>query len=200
MYLRYGGSFGRIRERYFNKIIDHLSLAPGAKVLDYGCGPGDFLATAKSRGLQVTGVDNAPRSVEMAAARGLSVLCGGTRELIALPDRYDAIVAQSVLEHVADGAALVRDLCSLLVPGGVLVLSAPTPGPFFWDDPTHVRPYTPKSFTILADLTGMQCDYLGYVFAFLLGIELRTPLFFQMLNALPWSLGSNLVAFMRRTS
>jgi 2-polyprenyl-3-methyl-5-hydroxy-6-metoxy-1,4-benzoquinol methylase len=200
VYLTYGGSFGRIRARYFHKILERLALRPGAKVLDYGCGPGDFLLLAKGRGFDASGIDSSPRSVRMAAERGLSVLCGGTRELLERADRYDAIVVQSVLEHAPDGVALVTELGSLLAPGGVLVLSAPTPGPFFWDDPTHVRPYTAKSFAILADLTGMRCEYLSYVFAFLLGIELRAPVFFQLLNLLPLSLGSNLVAFMRRAA
>lgn len=200
MYLTYSGSFGRMRERYFQRILERLSLRPGAKVLDYGCGPGDFLLVAKARGFDVSGIDNSPRSVQMAAERGLPVICGGTRELLGRPERYDAILAQSVLEHVPDGVALVTALGSLLAPGGVLVLSAPTPGAFFWDDPTHVRPYTAKSFAILADLTGMRCEYLGYVFAFLLGIELRAPIFFQLMNLLPLSLGSNLVAFLRRAA
>lgn len=134
----------------------------------------------------------------MAMNRGLRVTLGGTAELLLQGDRYDAIVVQSVLEHVTNPASFIGDLARLLVPGGVLVLSAPTPGPFFWDDPTHIRPHTPKSFKLLAEISGLECEYLSYVFAFLLGVEIRAPIFFQALNVLPISLGSNLVAFFRK--
>jgi 2-polyprenyl-3-methyl-5-hydroxy-6-metoxy-1,4-benzoquinol methylase len=198
MYLTYGGSFGRIRGLYFRKIIERLALAPGANVLDYGCGPGDFLLAARELGVEATGIDASPRSVRLAEQRGLHVLLGETAELLARPERYDAIVVQSVLEHVPDGVQLVTELSSLLVPGGMLVLSAPTPGPYFWDDPTHVRPYTPRSFSIVAEIAGLRPQYVGYVFGFLLGIELRASVFFRIMNAIPVSLGSNLVAFLRK--
>jgi 2-polyprenyl-3-methyl-5-hydroxy-6-metoxy-1,4-benzoquinol methylase len=198
VYLTYGGAFNRARQTYFNKIIKRLALSPGARVLDYGCGPGDFILCARQNGIDAIGIDSSPRSVRLARERGISVMAGGTAELLARPDRYDAILAQSVLEHVADAVRLVTDLRSVLSPGGILVLSSPTPGPFFWDDPTHVRPHTPKSITVLAELADMRCEYLSYVFAFLLGMELRLPIFFQILNALPVSLGSNLISFLRK--
>jgi SAM-dependent methyltransferase len=155
------------------------------------------LIAARERGLNATGVDSAERSVRMATERGLDVRLGGIAELRREEAHYDAILVQSVLEHVDDGLELVIGLKERLADGGVLVLSAPTPGPYFWDDPTHVRPYTPKSFAILAELAGLRCEYNGYVFSFLLGIEARASIFFRLLNTVPFSLGSNLVAFLR---
>jgi 2-polyprenyl-3-methyl-5-hydroxy-6-metoxy-1,4-benzoquinol methylase len=197
-YLTYGGTFGRIRRIYFARILDRLALPPGAAMLDYGCGPGDFLLVAREKHVAATGIDASPRSVRLASERGLDVLCGGTTELLARPERFDAILAQSVLEHVPDPVEFANTLCRLLKPGGALVLSAPTPGPFFWDDPTHIRPYTPKSFEILAQLADLRCEYLGYVFAFLCGVQIRAPLLFPIMNVVPASLGSNLIAFLRK--
>jgi SAM-dependent methyltransferase len=198
VYLTYGGPLGWIRGRYFDRILSRLALTPGAMVLDYGCGPGDFVLAAKARGIAATGIDASQRSVRLAAARGLDVIYGGTEELLARPERYDAIIAQSVLEHVQDPVKLLTDLRSVLVAGGVLVLSAPTPGPYFWDDPTHVRPYTPNAFRILAQIAELDCEYVGYVFGFLLGIETRATIFFRLLNNVPAPLGSNLIAFLRK--
>jgi 2-polyprenyl-3-methyl-5-hydroxy-6-metoxy-1,4-benzoquinol methylase len=196
-YLAYTGTFSRIRNRYFERILARLQLPVGARMLDYGCGPGDFLTVARAAGIDASGIDAAERSVRMARARGLDVQLGDVDTIIAADTRYDAILVQSVLEHVEDGPALVAALKARLVPHGVLVLSAPTPGAYFWDDPTHVRPYTPRSFAVLAQLAGMRCEYNGYVWSFLLGLEIRASLFFRIMNLVPYALGSNLVAFLR---
>lgn len=199
-YLTYSGTFDWLRRRYFYKILDRLepALPDGAIILDYGCGPGDFMLVARERQIAVEGADISARNVEMARARGLSV-SRASAELLQSGKRYDAIICQSVLEHVQDGPQLVCDLAGLLKPGGILVLSTPTPGPFFWDDPTHIRPYTPKSIDVLAELAGLKCDYLSYVFAFLLNWEIRASLIFPILNVIPTSLGSNLVAFLLKS-
>ena len=198
MYLVYSGLFDALRQRYFHKVLAHLDLTSGATILDFGCGPGDFMLAAKALGIKVMGIDSSPYSLEIARKRGLDVQHGSIRELRECGDKYDAIFVQSVIEHVADGPKLVEELIALLKPGGMLVLSSPTPGPFFWDDPTHVRPYTPKSFRALADMFRLECSYLRYVFAFLLGFEVRAQWFFFFLFVLPVSLGSNVVVFLRR--
>ena len=50
-------------------IISHLDLQPGAGVLDLGCGPGLYCAELARRGMQVTGVDFSPNSLESAGGR-----------------------------------------------------------------------------------------------------------------------------------
>ena len=198
MYLIYSGYFDALRKRYFRKILDRLALPHGSDVLDYGCGPGDFILLAREHGLRAVGVDNSEHSIRLAKEHGITVLQKTSKMLLAEPARYDAIIIQSVLEHVPDGVELASDLAKLLKPGGVLILSSPTPGPFFWDDPTHVRPYTPRSFLILAEIIALECDYLGYVFGFLLNFEIRLSLIFPLMNVIPLSLGSNLIAFLRK--
>lgn len=58
-------------------IISHLGLQPGARVLDLGCGPGLYCAELARRGMQVTGVDFSPNSLEyargQAAANSLDI-------------------------------------------------------------------------------------------------------------------------------
>src|SRR5205807_7846702 len=156
MYLAYSGHLDWWRKRYFDKILDTLNPNAASEILDYGCGPGDFIALASKRNLRVEGVDISDRSIAMARERGFVVAKKTTKDLRAEEKRYDAIIAQSVIEHVPDGLALVIDFADLLKPGGTLVLSAPTPGPYFWDDPTHIRPYTPRSFRALAELAGLE--------------------------------------------
>jgi SAM-dependent methyltransferase len=63
-YLRY--SFNKGTEQEVDFLIDVLSLAPGDRVLDVGCGPGRHAHALARRGLAVVGVDISERFVELA--------------------------------------------------------------------------------------------------------------------------------------
>ena len=198
MYLVYDGWFDRIRKLYFKKIILRSNLSPQSKILDFGCGPGDFMLVAQEMGIQADGVDAFPRSVELARARGLNVTLGDEREMGYPTKHFDAIFLQSVVEHLANPLEVLGRLLEYLKPGGLLIISAPTPCSQFWDDPTHVRPFTPKSFKVLGEVLGVTCELNTYVFSFLMGIPLTSAIFYKLMNILPLSLGSNLVAFYRK--
>jgi len=197
MYLEYDGSIDKLRRRLFQKVLNRLALPQGATLLDYGCGPGDFLQEAQKRGIKAFGVDISDYSIKIARNRGLEVSKTTADELVKSGAKFDAIVVQSVIEHVDDATSMMRSLCRLLTSNGALVISSPTPGPYFWDDPTHIRPYTPRALLVLGELSEVHCEYLGYVFGFLLGMEIRNPLIFPAMNIIPLSLGSNIIAFFR---
>lgn len=197
MYLEYDGLFQRIRQHYFRRVLERYS-PRGGRVLDYGCGPGDMLKVARAMGVDAVGIDASEYSVRRAAVRGLEVELGDYESMSYRDESFDLIFAQSVLEHVGDPVAMVRALRRILKPDGVLLLSAPTPGPHFWDDPTHVRPHTPQSLRTLGAICDLEAKSVTYVFAFLLGLELRSSLFFKALNLLPVALGTNLLAAYQR--
>lgn len=197
-YLEYQGPFQRLRLRYFRKVLRHFGLKEGMRFLDYGCGPGDMLQVAQAAGLESYGIDNAEYSVELARQRGLTIHLGDYESMDFPPAFFDAIFLQSVLEHVHDPLALVDGLRSYLAEDGLLILSAPTPGSFFWDDPTHIRPYTPKSFRTLAQVCGFEVVEINYVFAFLMGLRLENAFFYKLMNVQPLPLGSNLIGAFRK--
>ena len=64
-YLRY--SFTKGTEQEVEFLVDALRLAPGARVLDVGCGPGRHAHALGRRGMRVHGVDISARFVEIAA-------------------------------------------------------------------------------------------------------------------------------------
>ncbi|OGS12680.1 MAG: hypothetical protein A2234_07875 [Elusimicrobia bacterium RIFOXYA2_FULL_58_8] len=53
----------------FVKCAGRLRVAPGDRVIDFGCGKGDFLAAALQAGASATGVDMADEQLELAAQR-----------------------------------------------------------------------------------------------------------------------------------
>lgn len=194
MYLIYNNLFDKLRQAYFKKILQDYG-GINKKILDYGCGPGDTLLVAKKMGIPAYGIDLFDRSVSLAKKRGLKVTLGDYHNLNKYYSKefFDVIFLQSVVEHMSQPILELLALKQYLKPGGYLIISSPTPSTYFWDDPTHVRPFTPKSFQIMADVLDLKPILVTYVFAYLLNLNIKTRLIYLLLNCLPFSLGSNLV-------
>lgn len=96
---------------------------PGRRLLDVGCGYGHFLALARDRGWEVTGLE--PSGQAAAAARGIPgvrVVEGTVAELACSPERFDCVTAWNVLDQVASPRRDLAVLAGLLSPGGWLLL------------------------------------------------------------------------------
>jgi SAM-dependent methyltransferase len=107
---------------------DQLGLAPGSEVLEVGSGsggPAAYLAAAKE--CRVTGVDINEHGVRnasaLAQARGLSerlhfeVVDAG-RPLPFADGRFDAILSNDAMCHIANRLAVLREWRRVLRPGG----------------------------------------------------------------------------------
>jgi 2-polyprenyl-3-methyl-5-hydroxy-6-metoxy-1,4-benzoquinol methylase len=94
---------------------------PGGKLLDVGCGTGDFLKVAQGQGWDVEGVELSEWASEKARTRGLKVKTGILDDI---PDgpTYDVVTLWDVLEHLEDPAAAVAKVGRILKPGGILVV------------------------------------------------------------------------------
>lgn len=119
---------GRL-DRHFG--LDSRALRPlkGYRLLDVGCGGGLLSEPFARLGAEVTAIDASKEAIEVARAHakdgGLDIdyRCIESSDLVAKAEQFDAVVCMEVLEHVADPAALTRDLVGLTRPGGLLLLS-----------------------------------------------------------------------------
>ncbi len=108
-----------------------LGLRPGARLLDAGCGSGQFALAFAARGARVAAVDLSPAMIERArahaAARGLAVdwRLGDLSRLVDPLAVYDAIHARVSLQFVPDVPAALREFRRILRPGGRLFASVP---------------------------------------------------------------------------
>ena len=120
------------------------------RVLDLGCGRGEFLELMKENGIGAEGVDCDPESVAACRQSQLEVHQADLFSYLAeLPDEsLDGVFSSQVVEHLSPLRLpeLVNLAASKLGPGGVLAIETPNPeclaifATNFYIDPTHVRP------------------------------------------------------------
>lgn len=115
------------------ELLAALAIGPGDRVLDVGCGPGtDLGALADAAGPtgSVFGVDQDPRMVATALSRtaeraNVRVRHADAHRLPFDSCSLDRARAERVLMHVADPAAVLRELHRVLRVGGLLALAEP---------------------------------------------------------------------------
>jgi 2-polyprenyl-3-methyl-5-hydroxy-6-metoxy-1,4-benzoquinol methylase len=106
-------------------------VAPGARVLDLGCGDGVFAAALAAAGCTVTMADVAEEALRRARARAPGAEAVKVAEGAPLPfaeDAFDVVWAGEVLEHVADVVGLLAEVRRVLRWGGRLLVTTPWHG------------------------------------------------------------------------
>ncbi len=100
------------------------------RALDVGCGDGYWLWRLGSlSGVQWTGIDYNPLRIERAkqVAPGAELHCGQLSD-VQPAEGFQFVLLNQVIEHVADDAALLRQIAGLLHAQGTLVLGTPNEG------------------------------------------------------------------------
>jgi cyclopropane fatty-acyl-phospholipid synthase-like methyltransferase len=103
-------------------------LAPGARVLDLGCGAGVPVAAALARHHRVTGVDFSAEQIRRARANvpGAEFIESDVMELDLAARAFDAVVAFYAIFHLPreEHAELLRRVHRWLAPGGYLLATS----------------------------------------------------------------------------
>lgn len=99
----------------------------GKKVIEIGCGRGEYLALLRESGMDAHGLEDAEDSVRQCVANGLHVTRGfvdsASYELPSAP--YDAFVVLNFLEHWPEPNAGLRGIARNLIEGGLGLVEVP---------------------------------------------------------------------------
>jgi SAM-dependent methyltransferase len=130
-------------------------------VLDVGCGNGAFVRSCRAAGIEAVGVEPSRSAIAVALGDGATVLRAAGEELPFANATFDVVRLKEVFEHVERPLDLATELRRVLRPNGVLVAYVPTqwsqlyPAVVnFWDDYTHVRPFSRIGLTRLLEDAG----------------------------------------------
>jgi SAM-dependent methyltransferase len=137
---------------------------PGGRVLDLGCGRGEFLDLLRANGFAGSGVDGNPQMVALCRDKGLDCVQGDLLEALAVrPDgSLDGIFASQVIEHLPPAAIkrLVELAHAKLAQSGVLLLETVNPTSVFalvqvyFLDLSHRVPVHPQALRFLMEAAG----------------------------------------------
>ncbi len=97
-----------------------LALRP-RRVLEVGCGPGEFAQSLSAAGISVVATDASPQMVRRAAARGLDARVADVQALPFADDDFDVAVANFMLYHLPDLNRGLAELARVLAPAATLV-------------------------------------------------------------------------------
>jgi|TARA_B100001093_G_scaffold520336_1_gene614809 2-polyprenyl-3-methyl-5-hydroxy-6-metoxy-1,4-benzoquinol methylase len=134
-------TFESLMNTFLNKKINK-----GDFLLDLGSANGALLEIAKNKGLEVKGLDIDQINFE--------------NEKINLENEScDVITAVSLIEHIQDPSMLMSEVKRLLKKDGCFIIVTPNwtlNYKNFFDDPTHVHPYSAKSLRYLLEINGFN--------------------------------------------
>lgn len=159
---------------------------PTGPVFDIGGGNGFVSAALRDAGFGTVLVEPGASGARNAARRGLRpIVRASVDDAGFVPSTLPAAGLFDVVEHVADDAAFLRTIRSLLEPGARLYVTVPAMT-WLWSAEDqragHFRRYSLKAISDLLGEAGFTVEFSSYFFAFLVW-----PLFLR--RSLPSRLG-----------
>lgn len=156
----------RFKESYKVSALARAGLS-GGRVLDVGCGRGEFLAILRARGFEVFGLEPGEEAARRGRGEyGLDITCGLLGE-VDLPEAgYDAVTLWHVLEHLPDPRGALGHISRALRPGGLVFIAVPDfgswqagvfgPDWFCVDAPRHLTHFTKGTLASMLDRSGFS--------------------------------------------
>lgn len=122
-----------------------------SRVLDVGCGEGQFIELLQKEGVEVVGIDSDSTMVEVCLQKELDVVHADLFDY--LPEhteQFDGIFSSNLIEHLSarDATRFLQACHRALSVDGILLIATPNPASLivqlheFWRDATHVRLYS----------------------------------------------------------
>ncbi|MEZ4554002.1 MAG: class I SAM-dependent methyltransferase [Dehalococcoidia bacterium] len=193
-------------------IIERYVSLNGRRVLDLGCGLGEYVRAFERQGAEAYGCDIEQARLAQARERGTANVLVAAGEALPFRDgSLDVVVLNEVIEHVQDDGATMREVSRVLAPGGVAVIYAPNrlypfethgvylgkryvfgniplvnwlPNPLRNRLVPHARAYTARGIERVSRQRGLRLVHHSYVYPGFDNVAARVPMLARLLR---WS-------------
>ena len=98
------------------------------RILEDGCGVGEYLARLQPLAQQAVGLEVEFDRAVVAQSKAHQLTCAAAEALPFPNDSFDLLLSHEVLEHVRDDQQSVTEMVRVLKPGGRLVVFVPNRG------------------------------------------------------------------------
>ncbi|HCL81656.1 MAG TPA: methyltransferase, partial [Nitrospiraceae bacterium] len=106
-------------------LSDRFAIPRGSKLLDVGCGRGDFLEAFQALGMDCSGIDRCESGIERLSHLKVDKADIMT-EVMPFPDgTFDVVYHKSVMEHFNSPDRLMQETLRVLKPGGRVIILVP---------------------------------------------------------------------------
>lgn len=118
------------KPEFLNRRLDEImgdfaSFRQSGRLLDIGCGGGEWLQAARRAGWKAQGLEVSAPVVAYLREQDFEIFHGFLEEAHYPDDHFDVVLAIEILEHVPDAQAILREAARILRPGGVLWATTP---------------------------------------------------------------------------
>lgn len=155
---------------------------PG-RILDIGCGAGQFLDSMKLAGWETWGIDISDDAARTAASHGHCTMQGDVTKVDLPANHFDAVRLWHTLEHVHEPVRVLEAARKCLKPGGSLIVGVPNvkslPARWFgrywmgWDIPRHMWAFSPTTLRRITEKSGYRVTGIWtYSMPIMIGISL----------------------------
>jgi 2-polyprenyl-3-methyl-5-hydroxy-6-metoxy-1,4-benzoquinol methylase len=154
----------RERQKIYLPYLEHVAAGSDARVLDIGCGRGEWLELMKMQGIRATGIDLNGEMVATCREHGLDAEhADAVAWLRGQPEgSLAAVTGFHIIEHLPFDQliALFDAALHALRPDGVIIFETPNPENVsvgscsFYYDPTHRHPIAPAVAEFIARQRG----------------------------------------------
>lgn len=163
----------RVFERRLDKIDTLIKHDGQLRVLDVGCGVGDFLSFMKAHGWDVWGIEPSQAFHEELERRSVNIVPRLVEDITDSEwsdlGQFDVINMSQFLEHVRKPVQILEAVMGLLRPGGLLTLECPNDFnpfqmsavdsqglPMWWISPLHINYFDFQSLENLCRRVGCE--------------------------------------------
>lgn len=164
-----GSVFGRIGplEDMVGGEVRYLKAEERGRLLDVGCGNGEYLERMRQLDWDVIGVEPDEKAACIAREGfGLEIITGSLEDAEFTDESFDAITMNHVIEHASDPLGLLKECRRILKPGGRLVVITPNiqslgrrmfkEAWLHWDPPRHLFLFSLPSLRLSAERSGLD--------------------------------------------